>query len=337
MITLNFPTQERGKALGIYLAAIYVGSTLGPPVGGVLTQYVGWRSLFSISILTGLLSLFLIWQMKKLSDTTTGEKLDIVGGLLCILSVTFLVIGTALLPEANGFWLIAAGTIGIVIFIFWETRVKSPLLNIKLFIHNRTFALSNLVALIIYSATWATSYLLNLHLQYIKGFAPGKAGLILLVMPAIQAVFSPIAGHLSDRFNVKYILSIGMSLTTIGLCLLLFLGDHTPVIQILASLILLGLGLALFVSPNTNAIMGSVANPEYGIASATLSMMRQLGMTFSMVIVSVIFSLYIGQADIIPEYYPSLLASTKTALSVFTILNFTGIIAVFFLRTKRVR
>jgi MFS family permease len=128
-----------------------------------------------------------------------------------------------------------------------------------------------------------------------------------------------------------------MSLTATGLCLLLFLGDHTPVIQILASLILLGLGLALFVSPNTNAIMGSVANPEYGIASAMLSMMRQLGMTFSMVIVSVIFSLYIGQADIIPEYYPSLLASTKTALSVFAILNFAGIFAVFFLRTKRAR
>ncbi|MFH1639924.1 MAG: MFS transporter, partial [Chloroflexota bacterium] len=186
------------------------------------------------------------------------------------------------------------------------------------------FAFSNLTALINYSATYAVNFLMSLYLQYIKGFSPQTAGLVLLAMPVLQAIFSPFIGRLSDRIDPGKLSSTGMALTTIALFCLTFLSESTPVAFITGSLMLLGLGLALFSSPNTNAVMSSVAKKFYGVASGTLQTMRVVGQMLSLATVMLIFALLIGRVQIAPEHYPLFLKSVKTAIMIFTVLCFTG-------------
>lgn len=181
-----------------------------------------------------------------------------------------------------------------------------------------------------YSATYAVTFLISLYLQYrpINPFDAQDAGLILVAMPAMQAIFSPLTGRLSDRIEPRLIASIGMVLNTIGLILFIFLNEETSLKFIIGNLILIGLGFALFVSPNTNAIMSSTPKTAYGVASATLATMRQVGMVLSMGIAMLMFTLYnIANVQITPEYYPLFQQSMKTSFIIFAILCFGGIFA----------
>jgi MFS family permease len=187
------------------------------------------------------------------------------------------------------------------------------------------FAYSCLAALINYSATFAVAFLLSLYLQYIKGLTPQGAGTVLVFTPIMMAVFSPFAGKLSDKVEPRVISSLGMTLTALGLILLILLDNQTQLIYIIAVMVILGLGFALFSSPNMNAIMGSVDKRFYGIASASVGTMRLLGQMLSMGIVTLIFALFIGRAQITPEYYPMLMNSTKIMFIVSTCLCIFGI------------
>jgi MFS family permease len=231
------------------------------------------------------------------------------------------------LPQVSGIVLIIIGALGLAGFVMWENRAKDPVLDIRLFRHNTTFAFSNLAALASYAATFAVSFLLSLYLQYTKGLTPAYAGLVLLSAPLMQAIFSPLAGRLSDRIEPRIMTSTGMALTTVGLCLLVFLGEGTSLGFITASLVLLGLGFGIFAAPNISAIMRSVENRSYGVAAAASSTMRQTGAMLSMAIVMLLFALFLGNVQITPAYYAQFLKSTHVAFIIFAVLCFGGIFA----------
>ncbi|MCK5124423.1 MAG: MFS transporter, partial [Dehalococcoidia bacterium] len=328
LLTTVFPANERGKVLGIAVAATYMGLSLGPVLGGVLTQHLGWRSVFFLGALLGLVVIgVVLWKLKGEWTGAKGERFDLAGSVIYSLGLVALVYGFTLLPARLGVGLIVGGAIALAAFVRWEVRTRSPVLDINLFKKSKTFTLSNLAALINYSATFAITFLLSLYLQYLKGYTPGSAGLILVAMPAMQAFFSPLAGRLSDRIEPRLIASAGMALTTIGLVLFIFLNEETSLKLIIGNLILIGFGLALFVSPNTNAIMSSVPKTAYGVASATLATSRQVGLVFSMGIAMLIFALYMGRVQITPEYYPLFQQSMKTCFIIFAALCFGGIFA----------
>jgi EmrB/QacA subfamily drug resistance transporter len=323
-----FPPNDRGRALGINAAAVYVGLSIGPPLGGFLTQYLGWRSVFYINLPLGLITLVAaLWKLKGEWAEAKGEKFDFIGSILYGLSLITLVLGFSELPAMTGVWLIVAGTAGLFAFIQWEMRAKSPVLNLTLFRNNTVFSLSNLAALINYMATNAVTFLLSLYLQYIEGFTPQRAGLILIAQPVVMAALSPVAGRLSDRIEPRVLASLGMAVTTAGLVMLIFLNQDRGIGFILLSLGILGLGFALFSSPNTNAIMSSVDRKFYGVASGTLGTMRITGQMFSLGIATLLFALYIGRVQIVPEHYPLFIKSTKTAFIIFAALCFGGIFA----------
>jgi len=328
ILTSVFPPEQRGRVLGINAAAVYTGLSVGPFVGGLLTQYLGWRSIFWINVPLGLLIIALVfWKLKGEWAEARGEKFDIVGSIIYSLMLIAMMYGFTMLPELPGAVLILAGALGIVAFVKWENRVEHPILHINLFRNNRVFALSNLAALINYSATFAVGFLLSLYLQYIKGLTPQNAGLVLVASPVVQAIFSPFAGRLSDKIEPRIVSSAGMGLAVIGLIFFIFLDKTTSLWFIIAGLIILGLGFALFTSPNTNAVMSSVEKRFYGVASATLATMRQLGMMFSMGMVMLIFAMYLGRVQITPEYYSAFLSSVNTAFIIFAVLCFGGIFA----------
>jgi len=328
ILTSVFPAKERGRALGISTAAVYTGLSAGPLVGGFLTGHFGWRSIFWLNALLGLVIIVVVfWKLKGEWAEAKGERFDYVGSIIYSLALVAVFYAFSVLPALWGIWLIIIGVIGLAAFVWWETRQKQPVLNISFFRNNTVFAFSNLAALINYSATFAVAFLLSLYLQYVKGFSPEHAGLILIAQPVIMVICSPIAGSLSDRIEPRIVASIGMALTTAGLVMLTFLSNVTSLQFILISLVILGLGFGFFSSPNTNAVMGSVERKFYGVASGTLGTMRLTGQALSMGMVLLLFALYIGRVQITPEYYPLFLKSMKIAFSISAALCFAGIFA----------
>jgi EmrB/QacA subfamily drug resistance transporter len=328
IVTSAFPIEERGRVLGINVAAVYLGLSVGPFLGGFLTQQLGWRSIFWANVLLGLIIIASIyWKLKGEWAEAKGEKFDLAGSLIYSLAIISIMYGFSLLPSIPGGALILLGIVNLLVFVRFENKREHPVLDTNLFRGNVTFAFSNLAALINYSATSAVAFLLSLYLQYLKRLSPQDAGLILLFQPAMMTIFSPLAGRLSDRIEPRIVASTGMAFTTAGLFLFIFLNENTSRSLIMAYLILLGFGFALFSSPNTNAIMSSVEKRFYGIASGTLATMRLTGQMLSLGIAMLIFAIYIGRVRITPEYYPLFLKSAKAAFAVFSALCFVGIFA----------
>lgn len=328
ILTSVYPPRERGKALGINVAAVYTGLSIGPFAGGLLTHYVGWRSVFLANVPLGLLVLVLVWlKLKGEWAEAKGEAFDLVGAVIYSLGLVTTIYGFSELPTLTGIVLVAAGAAGLIAFVVWEGRVKNPVLDVSLFRQNRVFAFSSLAALIHYSATFAVGFLLSLYLQYIKGLSPQDAGMILVAQPVVMALLSPFAGRLSDRIEPQVVASLGMSLTVVSLLVLVFLAPETPLGLIVASLVLLGTGFALFSSPNTNAIMGAVQRRFYGVAAGTAGTMRMVGQMLSMGIVMVIFALLLGEARIASQNYGQFLTGVRAAFAVFAVLCVGGVFA----------
>ena len=329
MLISVFPVGQRGRALGFTIAAVYLGLSLGPTLGGFLTENFGWRSIFWFNVILGSVIIFTTYLKLKGVEwiESKGEKFDVIGALLIGFALICIIYGLSLLPSVSGGILFLVGFCSMVLFIWWELRVREPLLNMDLFRRNPVFAFSNLAALINYSATFAIAFLLSLYLQYIKDMNAQTAGLVLVSMPILQAAFSPIAGRLSDRIQARYIASTGMFFTTIGLVFMIFLNSSTPIYYIVIGLVVVGFGLALFSSPNTNAIMSSVEKKYYGVASAMVAMMRQVGMLLSMGFALLVFALFIGRVEITPEHYSAFTDSLRLIFIIFTVLCTGGIFA----------
>jgi EmrB/QacA subfamily drug resistance transporter len=326
ILTSVFPAKERGRALGINVAATYFGLSIGPLIGGLLTEHLGWRSIFFLNAAIGLaIIIFVLTHLKGEWAGAKGEKFDYVGAFIYSAGVVILMLGLSMLPRVTGAALAICGALGVLVFAAWENRQEHPLLNIALFRKNILFRYSNLSALINYSGTFSVVFLLSLYLQYMNGLSPERAGLILIAQPVVMMLFSPLAGNLSDRIEPRIIASLGMALMTIGLTLFAFLGSSTPLAYILVSLMLIGLGFGFFSSPNTNAVISSVERKYYAVASGTLGTMRLTGQMLSMVLSLMLFSLFIGPVEITPQYYPLFLKSVRTAFIISAALCFLGI------------
>jgi EmrB/QacA subfamily drug resistance transporter len=323
-----FPQRERGRALGISIAAVYLGLSVGPFVGGFLTQQMGWRYIFWLNLPLGFVLLGVIFLMLK-GDwaEARGSKFDSLGSMIFAVMLFLIMYGFSQIPSQYAFMMIIAGIAGLIVFVAYEMRIANPVIDIKLFRYNSVFAFSNLAALINYAATFAIGFLLSLYLQRIKGFPPEEAGLILVAQPIVQTIFSPLAGRLSDRMEPRTVASLGMALTFLGLLLLLSLAADSSVAFLIVCLAVLGFGFGLFSSPNTNAIMSSVERRFFGVAGSMVSTMRQIGMMFSMGIVMMILAVIVGDSEIGPENTESFMDCIKITFAVFAAMCFGGIFA----------
>ena len=322
------PPREKGAILGINAATVYVGLSIGPFIGGLITETLGWRSILFVTAGIGAVAvLFMVWRLKGEWREAIGESFDLSGALVYSLMLLSIMYGFSLIPLTSSIIPILLGLVAGGVFVWVEARAEHPVLDINLFGSNRAFTFSNLAALISFSATYAVTFLMSLYLQYIKGLDPEQAGLVLIASPIVQAIFSPIAGRLSDRMEPRKVAAIGMAITMFGLVPFVFLNEQTNVLIVVASLVALGFGLSVFSSPNTNAIMSSVEKRLYGVASSTLGTMRLTGQMLSLGITMIIFAVFIGRVEVVPEVYPALTGSINIAFIVFSGLCLVGILA----------
>jgi len=323
-----YAPKERGRVLGINVAAVYIGLSAGPFLGGIMTHYLTWRSIFLVTVPFCLFILFLIFRrLKGEWADAKGEPFDLIGSFIYAVAIVGIIYGISLLPTVRSIWVILIGVAGLSGFIQWELRTRHPVFQVKLFRENRVFAFSSLAALINYSGTFAITFLLSLYLQHIKALSPQATGLVLVAQPVIMAFCSPSAGRLSDKIEPRIVATWGMALSAIGLFLLTFLRQNTSMWYIIGCLIILGFGFGLFSSPNTNAIMSSVEKRFFGIASGAVGTMRSLGMMLSMGIATVVFSIFMGRVQITAGQYPLLMKSITVAFIISTVLCVGGVFA----------
>lgn len=320
-----YPPDERGKVLGVAVASVYVGLSVGPFLGGLLTEHFSWRSVYLVNIPLGMIVLALaVIRLKGEWADARGEPFDYTGAVIYGVAIVCLMYGISSLPQHRALWLIPAGGLALGAFIWREIHTPYPVFDMALFGANRVFAFSSLAAFIHYAATFSMAFFLSLYLQHVKGLSPEAAGLVLMAQPVVMAVFSPLAGRISDRIEPRIVASVGMGITS--LCLLLFAGirQHSDLGLITGLLAFLGFGYALFTSPNTNAMMGSVEKRHYGIASGSVGTMRLLGMTFSMGIATLIFSVFLGHVQITETVFPEFMRGIRTAFFFFGCLCVVG-------------
>ncbi|MBP2133396.1 EmrB/QacA subfamily drug resistance transporter [Methanomicrobium sp. W14] len=336
IITRVIPPEHRGTALGINVAFVYSGLTLGPFIGGFITEFLGWRSIFYANAIIGIIVFVSGMKYLRFEEIKDNEaKFDLTGSVLYALMILFVMVGFQEMPDTSGFILFALSALSFIGFVIRENRTKYPVFQISLFTKNRVFAFSNLAAFINYSATFAISFLLSIYLQTIEGFDSFTAGTILIAQPILQTVLSPLTGKLSDKYDSAILSTSGMVIITAGLMMFAFLKPSTSVFLIIINLAILGTGYALFSSPNTHAVMNSVDERKYGVASGVLGTMRMCGMMSSMGISMLAFSLTIGEEVLAEADVSSLMHAINLAFAIFVVLCIIGTFASYIRNPKK--
>lgn len=326
IVTDTFPREERGKAMGILVACVYLGLSVGPLAGGLVTDLAGWRSVFFLGLPPGLACLALAARIEGEWRPAEGERFDALGSLYYSSSVVCFVNGlTGLASPERGLPLLAGAAALGTLFVLRSRRAAHPVIDLSLFTANRVFVLSSLATLVNYAGTFAVGFLLSLYLQVVKGFSPMNAGFVLVVQPVVQSLLSPLAGLLSDRFNAAAMASLGMGLCALGLFAVCGVDAATSLWTIGGILAVLGLGFALFASPNMSVIMGSVQPRHYSIASSLVGTMRTFGMSLSMGIATVVFGFLLHGRQVGPETVPQFLASMHIIFAVCAVLCVLGV------------
>ena len=300
IVTSVFPPEERGRALGINVMAVYIGLSVGPPLGGFLVDTLGWRWIFFVNIPIGLLVLTWGWLMLPRHERPgQAPRVDIAGAALLGAFLICLLVPLTFAPQWG--WestlvivLLAAAGVALVAFVVVELRVSDPVLDLDLLVHNRLFAAANLAALLNYMALYAISILTAIFLQVVQGRSASFTGWLMLSAPVMQAVLSPLSGRLSDRIGSRVLTTTGMLLTAGGMVLLGTMPDDAGIFRVVVSLAVVGVGLASFSAPNASAVMGSVRRDQLGLASAFLSTMRTTGMSLSVALLGGIAASQLG-------------------------------------------
>ncbi|KAA6319404.1 Multidrug resistance protein Stp [termite gut metagenome] len=325
ILTSVFQPHERGKAIGINTAVVYFALASGPFLGGMMTHYWGWQSLFLTSGILGAgVIVYALFFLKGEWIESKGESFDYTGSFIYAAGLFGLIFGFSRLPHPLSFLLIALGILAFIAFIFFELKQKQPVFNVRIFSGNKTFSLSSVSALINYASISAVAFMMSLYLQYVRGFDAQHAGLVLIVQAVLQAVISLYAGKWSDKVNPAVLATAGMTVIVVGLTGLIFISASTSIIFLLFLLTLLGIGFGMFSSPNSNVIMSSVEKKYLSQASATMGTMRLTGQAFSMGIAMMAISLCVGNKVITPELHPHFMKSLHMTFVVCAVLCIVG-------------
>jgi EmrB/QacA subfamily drug resistance transporter len=305
IIAQTFPQNERGRALGVISSAVTLGVALGPTIGAFIIDWVGWRWMFLVNIPVGLAAMAIVSRViPDLAPAPTRLPVDWLGTLLIAVAVggfsLALTFGQragfdAALPLA----LFATSAFALVAFLFAQTQVDAPLLELKLFA-NRTFTAGLAMGVLAFAVLSATSFTLPFFLQLGLGLPIATVGLLMAISPIIGAITSPMGGALSDRFGPRWVSLIGLLLMAVGGLLLSRLDESTTILRFALSISPIGFGMALFSAANNSAVMNAVARERLGIASGLLSLARTLGQSTAIPVAAALLTLFaLGHAGVV--------------------------------------
>ena len=297
IITHTFPKKELGRALGIASATFSVGTTLGPIVGGLLTDAINWHWAFWFNVPLAVIGLVMaaLYLHSEVGARTTAhqEQFDWVGAVLLAISLAALLFFVSLGPLYG--WasvrMLGALTIFIVaavLFVVRQLSAPQPLLQLRLF-QNRLFTMANLSAAFASMGMIAVLFLMPFYLEDVLHHSLFESAILLTPYPLTMLIVAPISGWLSDRLGSRTLGTIGMALSALSLLWMSSLTTTSTYGDVAIRLVVLGLGMGLFQSPNNSAVMSSAPSTQRGVASAVLGTMRNLGTMLGIGITGAVF------------------------------------------------
>ncbi len=294
IITDAFPAHERGKAMGTWAGVSALALAIGPVLGGFLTEHVTWRAIFYINIPVAIGAvLATLFAVRESRDTSVGRDVDYAGVAVLTVGLTALVL--ALIQGNSWGWgsariiaLIATAIVALPVFVAVENRVKAPIVQFGL-LSDRNFLGAIVVALIITFAMMGVFFFLALYMQDILGYTPLQAGVRFLPSTLMIVAVAPIAGRLADRFGPRWLIVGGLTLVAASLFTFSGIAVDSSYLALLPGFMLLGVGIALTMSPMTSAAMNAVPVQKAGVASGVLSMFRMVGGSLGVAVTGAIF------------------------------------------------
>ena len=293
IVTQAFPRIERGKALGIIGTVVATGLTTGPALGGFLIAAWGWPLIFLINVPIGAAGIAVAHAVLPKERRGAERHFDIPGAIMLLVSLVSLTL--ALNQGSERGWdstyvrtLFLSFLLFGLLFLWRERMAVHPILDLALF-RNRTFAAASASAFIVFVATFSVAFLTPFYLSQILGYTPRQMGFTLAAVPLTVAVIAPISGSLSDRIGSRVLSSIGLAVASIGLLLISRLGSDPTSSAVILSLVVVGLGSAIFQSPNNSSIMGSVPSSMLGVAAGMAATMRNLGMVTGLAVSGAVY------------------------------------------------
>ena len=301
IITDAFPASERGKAIGTWAGVSALALAIGPVVGGFLVEHVSWRAIFYMNLPVGFAAVTAaLFAVRESRDETVGREVDIAGVAILTGGLTALVLA---LVEGNSWgWgspeivaLLTGSVVMLAGFAAAELRSHAPMIEFGLFA-NRNFIGAVTVAFIVSFAMLGMFFFLALYMQNILGYSPLEAGVRFLPTTLVIMVIAPIAGRLADRVGPRLPITVGLALVTLALIDFARIDTSTTFGDLLPAFFVMGIGIALTMSPMSTAAMNAVPGAKAGIASGVLSMFRMVGGTFGIAATGALFQAEAGSS-----------------------------------------
>ncbi len=297
MVAAVFPENERGKGIGLMVMMVSAGMMVGPPLGGFLLQYFPWQSIFIINIPIGFIGISLALKYFKLLPKPDIFRRIRISGALSIsiamlsgmLALSF--IESYSLSDIRIWGLGIISLISLYMFYRFESRPEEALIGMDLF-NNRTFRSSLIAAVLMFVALSGAIVLLPFYLERVKDFEPQSVGMFLIIFPIIMFIVAPLSGKLSDKIGSRLLTTIGMSVLAVGLYLLSSLSVDTTNLYIIVSIVVIGSGVAIFNTPNSSAMMGTVDKSKRAVISGIISTSRNIGMALGVAIATSLFAFF---------------------------------------------
>lgn len=331
MISIAFPMDRRGWAIGMNTTSVYVGLSLGPSLGGVITDMAGWRFLYVIPVMLCFIALLTMGRFKREFRPTAEERMDWVGSAMWGTAILLMTFGAVNITEPTALPLLVGGAVLMIVTISHLSRCDSPVLNTKLF-RDRSFSCSCTAAFMNYAATYSVAFFLALYLQSIGRMTAMEAGMLMLTQPVIQVLLTARFGALSDRMSDKRVLpSLGMVFAALGVSGMLLMDEDFSLPLVIGTMALFGMGTAMFSSPNTSVIMSAPPPELRGEASAMVAVVRQTGMICSMAASMAVISAVMGSADnLVPETYGDFVTVMSILFSMCLVMCVSGVVTSWF-------
>jgi EmrB/QacA subfamily drug resistance transporter len=328
IITDAFPASERGKAMGMWAGVSALALAVGPVVGGALTEHVSWRAIFYLNIPVAIGAVTAaIFAVRESRDNTVGREVDYAGVALLTVGLASLILA---LVEGNAWgWgsteivaLLVGAAVGIAAFVAVELRVKVPMVEFRFF-SDRNFLGAVVVALIVSFSMLGVFFFLALYMQDILRYSPLEAGVRFLPSTLMIVGVAPVAGRLADRFGPRWLIAAGLGVVSASLYSFSGIAVDSTYLDLLPGFMLLGIGIALTMSPMTSAAMNAVAVEKAGIASGVLSMFRMVGGSLGVAVTGAIFQGSVGAsfADASPQQFVDALGQAMSVCAVVALVG----------------
>ena len=327
MVSRVFPDKERGKGIGMMLMMVAGGFMVGPPLGGLILAVFPWQAIFLINIPIGIFGLTYVYKyFKVLPPPSEHRKVHMAGAISISAGLTA---GIFLVKQLNDhtvpdlfLWLLGVvAVVGIGAFFKFESNPKTALVGFETF-RNRLFTMSLVTQLAHFVSTSGVFILIPFYLERVKGFEPKTVGLFLIILPIMMFVIAPLAGRLSDKIGFRVLTTAGMTISALGLVMLSFLQVDSTSFYVAVSLVVCGLGIGTFSTPNSSAMMGSVTPEQRAVVSGILATNRNMGMSLGVALSTALYTHFeVANAAIADEkgrfvtsYHPVIFVSVAIAV-----------------------